>query len=150
MDFCHSDETQSENKRKQKNRQILGFCQRIKKMWNTWVTAILFVYLEQSPKAYKGDLGKWEIQGKKSRPTKLQHCWNWPEYWEQSWKPEETCYHLVSSERTPVNTCVKNSQGVKYEAHFNTLCLKLIGHLSDRNNSGIHSFFLCTHKDQKA
>ena len=36
-----------------------------------------------------------------------------PEYWEESWRLEETCYRSNSSERPSAKTGVKNSQGVK-------------------------------------
>ena len=32
-----------------------------------------------------------------------QHCLDWIEYWEQSWRPEETCCHSDSNERPPAN-----------------------------------------------
>ena len=52
------------------------------------------------------------LQGDEWRPSKLQHCWERPKYWEESWRLEETCCHLNSSERLSVNADVKNSQGV--------------------------------------
>ena len=33
------------------------------------------------------------------------------EYWEESWRPEQTFYHSDSSERSSANTDAKNSQG---------------------------------------
>ena len=38
------------------------------------------------------------------------YSWGGPEYWEESWKPEETCSHLDSRERPSANAGVKNSQ----------------------------------------
>ena len=29
---------------------------------------------------------------------KQQHYWKLPEYWEESWRLEDTCYHSISSE----------------------------------------------------
>ena len=46
------------------------------------------------------------------RPSKLQNCWEWPEYIEESWRLEEICCHSNSSERPSAKTHVKNSQGV--------------------------------------
>ena len=43
------------------------------------------------------------------RPSKLQHYWERPEYWEESWRLEETRCHLNSSERPSANAGVKNS-----------------------------------------
>ena len=28
-----------------------------------------------------------------SSPFRLQHCWDWPEYWEKSWRPEDSYCH---------------------------------------------------------
>ena len=39
--------------------------------------------------------------------------WERSEYWEESWRLEETCYHSNSSERPSDNADAKNSQGVK-------------------------------------
>ena len=44
--------------------------------------------------------------------NKLQHHWERSEYWEESWRHEETCYYKNSCERPSVKTDVKNSQGV--------------------------------------
>ena len=44
-------------------------------------------------------------------PSKLQHFWEQPEYWEESWKLEEACYHSNSSEKPSAKTDVKNSKG---------------------------------------
>ena len=46
------------------------------------------------------------------RPSKRQHYWERPEYWEESWRLEETCCHSNSREKPPVNADVKNSKGV--------------------------------------
>ena len=35
-----------------------------------------------------------------------------PEYWEESWRLEETCCHSNSSEKSSANTDVKNSKRV--------------------------------------
>ena len=46
-------------------------------------------------------------------PLKLSHCWNRPEYWEESRRSEETCYRSGSTERPSANVSVKNSQEIK-------------------------------------
>ena len=46
--------------------------------------------------------------------SKLQPCWNLQEYWEESWKLEETFYHSHFSEKPSANDSVKKSQGVIY------------------------------------
>ena len=55
--------------------------------------------------------------------------WERPEYLEESWRFEETCYHWNSSEKPSAKTNVKNSQGVNnnnynYNNHF--ICLEYI------------------------
>ena len=46
------------------------------------------------------------------KTIQLQYYWDRPEYWEESWRLEETCYHSNSRERLSANTDVKNSWGV--------------------------------------
>ena len=48
------------------------------------------------------------------RPSKRQHYWKQPEYWEESWRLEETCCHSNFCEKTSANADVKNSKGVNY------------------------------------
>ena len=43
------------------------------------------------------------------RPSKLQHYWERPEYWEESWRLEETGCHSNSREKPSAKTDVKNS-----------------------------------------
>ena len=42
------------------------------------------------------------------RISKLQHYWERPEYWEESWRFEETCCHSNSSESLSALTDAKN------------------------------------------
>ena len=42
--------------------------------------------------------------------SKLVHCWDWPEYWEEFWRLEETWCHSDSSERPLSNVNVRNSR----------------------------------------
>ena len=44
--------------------------------------------------------------------TTRQHYWERAEYWEESWRLEETCCHSNSSERQSADADVKNSKGV--------------------------------------
>ena len=80
----------------------------IKKLWNMLVISIILGALGTVLK----DQNSWRVN-EKSRPSKLQFCQDQPEYWEKSWRPEETCCHSDSSESPPVNTGMKNLQGVK-------------------------------------
>ena len=43
-----------------------------------------------------------------SRPSKLLHYWERAEYWEASWRLEETCCYSDTSERSSANADVKN------------------------------------------
>ena len=54
-----------------------------------------------------GGLEELEISGR-IETTRLLYCWDLPEYWEESWRPEVICCHSDSSERPPVNADVKN------------------------------------------
>ena len=54
----------------------------------------------------------------RDNPNYIQHCWDQLEYWEESWRLEETCCHSDPSERPSANADVKNSQGVKMIIHF--------------------------------
>ena len=56
-------------------------------------------------------LEDWEYE-EEWRPSKLQHYWERPEYWAESWRLEETYCHSNSSERPSTNTDLKNSQEV--------------------------------------
>ena len=57
------------------------------------------------------------------RPSKQQHYWERSEYWEESWRLEETCCHSNSSGRPSTGADVKNSKGVKND---NNNCSKKI------------------------
>ena len=105
----------SENERKQKDRQILGSCQRAEKAMeyegdsdtnNSWG-------IRNSSQELRKEIHSLEKRFK-SRIYRPQHCWNQLEYWEESWKPEETCCHSDSSEGSPANDAMKNSQGVTW------------------------------------
>ena len=52
----------------------------------------------------------WRVED--LRPFRLQHSWEWPEYWEESWRPEETHCLSDSSEWPPANAGVKSPQWV--------------------------------------
>ena len=59
----------------------------------------------------KGLLKAWRVWklADEWRPSKLLHYWERPEYWEESWRLEETCSHSIYSERPSTNVDVKNS-----------------------------------------
>ena len=64
------------------------------------------IRLERSLKSWKSE--------DEQRPSKLQHFFllRRPVYWEEFWRPEETCYHSDSSERPSSNAGGKNFKGV--------------------------------------
>ena len=63
----------------------------LKKLWNIKVTIIPIVIgaLVQLQKDWNKDWKIWKLEDK-WRPFKLKHCWGQPEYWEESWRLEET------------------------------------------------------------
>ena len=56
-------------------------------------------------------LEDWRLEDE-WRPSKHQHYWERPEFWEESWRLEETCCHSNFIERPSANTFVQNSQGL--------------------------------------
>ena len=102
-----------------KNSSCGFFCsgRRLKKkkinMRASVIPIVRLVHLERSQESFRRNWRNYESV-EESKPTRLEHCWNRPEYWEESWRPEETCCHSDSSEkRLPTNVRVKNSVGVK-------------------------------------
>ena len=69
------------------------------------------VLLIKSIKDYKRDWRTWRW-GHVWRPSKIQHYWERPEYWEEPWKLEEICCHSNSSEKPSAKSDAKNLQGV--------------------------------------
>ena len=92
-----------ENQRKRKERLVLA--KEFRKLWGMKLTVILIVIrtFEEIPKGLEGRLRDLEIRGR----VILQHCWDQVEYWEESWRPEETFHHSSSSERPSANHLVR-------------------------------------------
>ena len=92
----------------EKKDKYLDLARELKKLWNMQVTIILIVI------GAFGTVTKGLLKGLEDlevgRPSKLQHYWERPEYWEKSWRLEETCCHSNSSERPSANADVKNSK----------------------------------------
>ena len=63
-----------------------------------------------------GGLGNKRMSG--DHP-KLQHFWDRPVYWEESWRLEETCCHSNYCEKPSANAGVKNAQKRKIIVSFN-------------------------------
>ena len=68
---------------------------------------------------YWRDWRTWKLADER-RPSKLLHYRERPEYWEESWRLEETCCHSSSSERPSANADMKNSQWVNNNNNYNT------------------------------
>ena len=77
------------------------------KLLNMRVKIIPIVIWNDPQEFEKRDWSNWKSVGE-ARPSRLRHCWDWLEYWEESWKPEETCCHSESSERLLAHAGVKN------------------------------------------
>ena len=50
-----------------------------------------------------------EVGGRELKPSKLQYYWERSEFWEESWRLEEICFHSNSNERPSANTDVKKT-----------------------------------------
>ena len=89
----------------------MDFARELKKQWKMKVTVIPIVV------SALGTVTKWLVKGLEyleiKGPSKLLHYWDRPEYWEESWKLEETCCHSNSSKTPSANVDVKNSERVK-------------------------------------
>ena len=82
------------------------------RLYQSWL-----MLLVQSPKDYWRDWWTWRLKDER-RPSKLQHYWKRSEYWEESWRLEETCCHSNFSERPSADADTKNSQGVNNNNYY--------------------------------
>ena len=97
MDFVVPADPRVKLKECEKRDKYLDLARESKKLLYMKVTIILIVI---------GDLGtvtKGLVQGLEEleitggvETSKLQHFWYRPEYWEESWRLKETCYHSNS------------------------------------------------------
>ena len=84
-------------KESEKIDNTLDFARKLIKLWNVKLTVIPIV---------SGTLGtvlknlERRRLDEESRPSKPQHYWGQLEFLEDSWRPEETCCHANSSERS--------------------------------------------------
>ena len=97
-----------EIKENEKIDKYLDFARELKKLRNI-VTMTIVVGMVS--KGLERGLEELEISWK-LRPFKLYHCWDWSEYWVESWRPEGTFCHSDSRERLPADAGEKNLQGV--------------------------------------
>ena len=93
-----------------KRDKCLNLASELKKLWSMRVTVMANVVdsFGTVPKGLERGLKELEISGR------MRHCWDRTEYWEKSWRPEETSYFSESNENPPDNACVKNSQKRKH------------------------------------
>ena len=90
----------------EKKDKYLGLARGLKKLWNMKMTIIPIVIGAFG--TVTKDWRTWNLADE-WRPSKLQHYWERPEYWEESWRLEETCSHSNPSERPSPDAVVKSS-----------------------------------------
>ena len=75
---------------------------------------ILAIVIDAFGTVTKGLLREWRTWklANEWRPSKLQHYLEQLEYWEESWRLDETCCHTNSNEKPSALANVKNSKGV--------------------------------------
>ena len=88
----------------------------LKKLWKMKVTVLPFVIgaLRTIPKGFAKRLKDLEIRGKVETIKTT-------EYWEESWRLEETCCHSNFNEKPSANAGVKNSQRSKVKVKLATI-----------------------------
>ena len=64
------------------------------------------VHSKQSLWAWRKDWSNWKSVGE-SKSSRLLYCWDRPEYREESWRSEKTCYHSEFIERRSTNAGIK-------------------------------------------
>ena len=96
-------------KEREKKDKYIDLARELKKLWNMQVTFIPIVI------GAFGTVTKGLLKGLEDlemadewRPSKLLNYWERPEYWEESWRLEETCCHSNSRERPSAKADVKN------------------------------------------
>ena len=113
VDFAVPADHKMKLKEIEKNDKFLDLARELKKISNMNVTIIPIVIgaFGTVTKGLLKGLGAWRL-AEEWRPSKLQHCWERPKYWEESWRLDETCCHSGSSERPSAIADVKNFKGV--------------------------------------
>ena len=107
--FCCPAWPQDKTESNQKRDKYLDLARKLKKkLWNMKVTIIPIV-IGAFGTVTKGLLKAWRIWklGAEWRSSKQQHSWKRPEYWEESWRFEDTHCYSLSSERPSANADVK-------------------------------------------
>ena len=110
VDFAVPADHKIKLKECEKRDKYLDLARELKKLWNMKVTIIPIV-IGAFGMVTKGLLKArkiWKLVTE-WRPSTQQHYWKWPEYWEESWRLEETGCHSISSEKPSAYADVKNS-----------------------------------------
>ena len=112
VDFAAPSDHWVKLKEREQRDKYLNLARELKKLWNMNVTVMLIVI------GTLATVTKGVVQALRNIKTerghfKIQHYWDRLEYWEESWRFEETCCHSNDSERPSVNAGVKNSQKSK-------------------------------------
>ena len=97
------------------------------------------VHLVQSSKDWYRDWKIWKLEDE-GRSSKLQHCWDQPEYWEESWKLEDTCWHSNSNKKLSASAGVKNTQKRKKNNSPGIIDTIIIITQKFRNSKGDNGF----------
>ena len=108
VDFAVPDDHRIKLKECEKKDKYLDLARELKKLWNMQATIIPIVI------GVFGTLTKGLLKGLEDledggRVETIQNYWERPEYEEESWRLEETCYHSDSSEKPLANVDVKSS-----------------------------------------
>ena len=97
---------------------LLGSARILRRVLKTWGTYCLSkLQWGTISKRWCEKLSK-EWNNNEWRPSKLQHSWERPEYWEESWRLEKTCCHSNSSERPSALADIKNSTTTTTNYHY--------------------------------
>ena len=72
------------------------------------ITPIMIGAFGTVKKDYLTEWRTWKLEDE-WRPSKLQHYWERPEYWEESWRLEEMLCNSNSREKLSANADAKNS-----------------------------------------
>ena len=106
----------------EKRNKYLNFARKLMKLWNMKITVIRFVNcaLGTIPKTLVTGLGDLEIREQEETIKTADR----KKYWDKSWRIEETCFRLNSSEIPSTKVSVKNSQRKKNDDDDNITTTK--------------------------
>ena len=114
IDFAVPADQRIKLKESEKKDKYWDLARELKNLWNMKVTIIpigIGAFGTVTKVLLKG-LEDLEVGGR------VGHYWDWPVYWEESWRLEETCCHSNSSERPSAKTDVKNSRFLIWLVQF--------------------------------